>query len=115
MLDAALQAVSRVRRDDPSTSYGAASRAGTLASVHQEAIMACLRMQTAPIGATAIGSLTGLTQVQVCRRLPELLEDGRVRICEGVAPTASGRSERLWRIAMQPSADSGAYLGSAAL
>lgn len=115
MLDAALQAVSWVRRDDPSTSYGAASRAGALASAHQEAILVCLSMQTEPIGATAIGSLTGLTQVQVCRRLPELLEDGRVRVCVGVAKTASGRAERLWALPPQPSRDSGAYLGACAL
>lgn len=115
MLSHLLEAVPRVRKDDPSTSYGAASRAGSLARAHQEAILACLSMQTEPIGATSISSLVGLTQVQVCRRLPELLRDGLIKVCVGEAKTASGRTERLWRIALHQSSDSGAYLGSAAV
>lgn len=61
----------RARRKDPTTSHVAAHKARTVAPNHRNLIMAKL---TEPMNAYDIARATGLTQVQVCRRMPELDE-----------------------------------------
>lgn len=84
------------RKRDPATSHAAAASAGALRAVHQDSILAALD-RYGPAGKDRIARLTGLTGVQVCRRLPELV------IAELVEPTGrtvesdSGRSEREFR------------------
>lgn len=114
MLDAAIQSVPRVRRDDPSTSFAAAEAAVSLANVHQGRILGVLAHEAKPVGATRIAELTGLTQVQVCRRLPELLEQGVIRV-RGEGRTASGRPERCWELVRNGDPASGVALGAVAL
>lgn len=59
----------RARRNDPGTSHAAASKARSVAPNHRNLIMAKL---TEPMNAYDIARATGLTQVQVCHRMPEL-------------------------------------------
>lgn len=99
MLDAQLQATLRFRRDDPSTSMVAAEQAGPLAAEHKELILGLLMSFRRPMGGTEIGARLGLTQVQVCRRLPELKRAGLIRVAEGEGRTPAGRPERLWEVA----------------
>ncbi len=61
----------RARRNDPSTSKAAAGKAGSGAAAHRAIILAALEL---PGNIYEIGARCGLTQVQVARRLPELLE-----------------------------------------
>lgn len=114
MLDAQLEGTRLARRDDPWTSLEAARRANGLAANHRQAILDAISTQSDPVGATRIAELTGLTQVQVCRRLPELLALRLVRT-QGESKTASGRAERCWSVPLRPDVGSGAYLGAVAL
>lgn len=114
MLDDQLEATRLARRDDPWTSLEAARRANGLAANHRQMILEAISLQPSPVGATRIAELTGLTQVQVCRRLPELLSMGQIRI-RGEAKTAAGRAERCWSVAPQPDPASGVLLGAVAL
>ena len=99
MLDAALQAVPRVRRTDPGTSHEAAVMAGDLARCHQERIRALLvfnkQQGGEPLGAEQIGYVLGIEPYAVRKRLPELMRDGWV-IPVGERKTSTGRTERTW-------------------
>lgn len=114
MLDAQLDAVPRARRDDPWTSLEAAAQASSVARDQRQRILEILAQQPEPIGATRIAELIGLTQVQVCRRLPELLAAGSIRV-RGEARTAAGRAERRWELVRRPDPASGVLLGAVAL
>lgn len=87
------------RRDDPWTSYEAARSAASLSSEHRARVLETIKLAARPIGATEIAELCGLTQVQVCRRLPELLREQLIRVAPGMGETPSGRHERLWEAA----------------
>lgn len=67
----------RARRSDPSTSHRAAEAAVRFADTHGARIVAALREhgRMSPVG---IGGMTGLTVVQVDRRLVELERAGRI-------------------------------------
>lgn len=86
------------RRDDPWTSHQAARSAALCASEHRQRVLDTVKTADRPLGGTEIAALCGLTQVQVCRRLPELLREGLLRIAPGLGETASGRHERLWEV-----------------
>jgi hypothetical protein len=60
----------RARRRDPSTSHKAADRAKTFAPSHSQRILEALTQ--GDLTANEISIATGLTVVQVCRRLPEI-------------------------------------------
>lgn len=62
----------RARRRDPVTSHKAAERAKTFAPSHAQRIVAVLR--NGDFTAAEIADESGLTVVQVCRRLPEISE-----------------------------------------
>lgn len=87
------------RAADPWTSLSAARAAAQCASEHRAKILETIKLADRPVGGTEIAMLCGLTQVQVCRRLPELLREQRIRIAPGIGETASGRHERLWEAA----------------
>lgn len=99
MLDAALQAVPRVRRTDPGTSHEAAEMAGELAKTHQERIRALLvrnhEAQMPPLGAEQIGYILHMEPYAVRKRLAELNRDG-LAIPVGERKTKTGRTERTW-------------------
>lgn len=96
MLDAQLDATKRFRRTDPGTSMVAAEMAGGLAAEHKDLILGLLAVAKRSMGATEIANMLGLTQVQVCRRLPELQRAGLIRVADGQGRTPTGRPERLW-------------------
>jgi hypothetical protein len=62
----------RARRRDPQTSHKAADRAKVFAPTHAQRIVAVLRH--GDFTAAEIADESGLTVVQVCRRLPEISE-----------------------------------------
>lgn len=89
----------RARATDPITSHMAAERAGQFAGPHKERILWALA-GALDDGMTAaeIAAASGLTVVQVARRMPELLSDQEVYVVE----TEDGRDlvrngYRVWR------------------
>ena len=68
----------RARRSDPSTSHRAAAMSVRFADSHGNRIVEALREhgRMSPVG---IGGMTGLTVVQVDRRVIELERAGRIR------------------------------------
>ncbi len=60
----------RARKGDPETSKAAAVKSTEFSATHAGRVMTCL--YSGPKGADAISRETGLTVVQVCRRLPDL-------------------------------------------
>jgi len=89
----------QARQSDPATSHAAAHMAHGLATDHRHIVLAAIREAARPIAATELVPLTGLTKVQICRRLPELQDLGFIRVAQGTHKTAAGRPERLWRLA----------------
>ena len=65
------------RQSDPATSHQAAKLAKAWAPSHRERILGVLWR---PMTAAKIATLTGLTVVQVDRRLPELEAAGEARV-----------------------------------
>lgn len=72
-------AMPRARRCDPSTSHAAAAMSVRFADTHGNRIVAALKEhgRMSPVG---IGGMTGLTLVQVDRRVIELERAGRIRL-----------------------------------
>jgi hypothetical protein len=70
--------VPRVRRRDPATSHKAAAMSVRFADSHGNRIVEALKEhgRMSPVG---IGGMTGLTVVQVDRRVIELERAGRIR------------------------------------
>jgi hypothetical protein len=68
----------RARRSDPSTSHAAAAMSVRFADSHGSRIVEALKEhgRMSPVG---IGGMTGLTVVQVDRRVVELERAGRIR------------------------------------
>lgn len=81
------------RNTDPATSHTAARSAKALAAHHHTLIIGALQR---PSTATELAARTGLTQVQVCRRLPELEELKLARPTGNTRLTESGRPSREW-------------------
>lgn len=87
----------RARRSDPLTSHKAAAKADRFASSHAGRILAVFetwRSQHMP--AYAIAEFSGLTVVQVCRRLPEMTELEVVKDAAG--NEVEMRGFRLWKL-----------------
>lgn len=83
------------RSSDPITSHAAATQAATLANAHCALILDCLRTQ-GPAGKDAIARRTGLTGVQVCRRLPDLARINAIRETGAQVRSDTGRAEWEW-------------------
>lgn len=62
----------KARRSDPSTSHAAAKAAKRFQASHAGRILEALRVH--PMTAQEISDHTGLSVVQICRRLPEIAE-----------------------------------------
>lgn len=65
--------VPRARRSDPETSHAAARRARIVQHAHAAAILRVLEVAPLPLNAYAIAEQAGITQVQVARRMHELI------------------------------------------
>jgi len=88
-------AAPRARRTDPTTSHDAAARAARFAGGHWAKILAALR-QHGPMTAEQMFTFTGLTVVQVDRRMPELASGGMARVqhIDGIEQRRAGF--RVW-------------------
>lgn len=86
----------RARLLDPQTSQQAAAQAAVFAGSHCERIQAAL--EDSPMSAKEISRATGLTVVQVDRRLPELERQGKTKVVkvDGIDLTRNGY--RVWRL-----------------
>lgn len=65
------------RASDPATSHAAAVKAQTFLGTHEDRIVAAL---TSPANCYDLARRTGLSHVQVDRRMKALLTSGRVRL-----------------------------------
>ena len=86
----------RARSHDPQTSQQAAVQAALFSGSHCDRIQAAL--EDAPLSAKEISRATGLTVVQVDRRLPELERQGKTQVVkvDGIDLTRNGY--RVWRL-----------------
>ena len=88
--------VRRARRSDPSTSKAAAKNAERFASTHAGRILEELRK--GPRTARGLSEMTGLTVVQIDRRLPEMKDAGLVEtIDDGHGDDLRFFGYRIWR------------------
>lgn len=80
------------RKTDPATSHKAAAGAARFAGGHRARVLADIKANP---GSTAseIGDRIGLTNVQVCRRLPELVSSGEIRKGDDRASRLTGSDE----------------------
>ena len=85
----------RSRRTDPITSHLAAQSARPLQMTHLEQILAALQQHGAGTIDT-IADWTGLSAVQVARRLPELQQQGLAKPTGKFGLSVCGRLEREW-------------------
>lgn len=86
------------RNNDPWTSHEAAARRHDFAGGHCEIILECLQ-RFGPLNKDQIAMHTGLSSVQVDRRLPDLKKRGQAYPTGEVRPSHSGRAERVWSAA----------------
>ena len=70
----------RFRTNDPSTSKAAAASAAAFAPTHSERI--CAALENGTMTAAEISRATGLTVVQIDRRLPELQKAQKVQVVQ---------------------------------
>lgn len=92
------EAVRRVRRTDPGTSFEAAVMADGLARSQQYAVLTALIEAKRPLGAEEIADAAGMEAYTARKRLPELKTQGLVDLAPGERATRSGRTERLWQL-----------------
>lgn len=85
----------RARAADPLSSIQAADNAALFAGAHKERISAALDMLGSGT-AHEIAKATGLTVVQVDRRLPELKRDGVARVLEACGQDVMRGGFRVW-------------------
>jgi CRP-like cAMP-binding protein len=85
----------RARASDAPTSHQAAENARAFARDHYALILGVLWR---PMTIYRIATLTGLTHVQVARRMPELQQRGEARPTGETAPGESGAQCRLWEL-----------------
>ena len=87
----------RARATDPMSSIQAADNAALFAGAHKERILAALDMLVTGT-AHEIASATGLSVVQVDRRLPEMKRDGVARVLEVAGQDVIRGGFRVWAL-----------------
>lgn len=85
----------RARKTDPSTSHTAAKNAERFASSHKGRIMEALK--EGPRTAAGLAAITGLSIVQVDRRLPELRTAGMAEVMTADGADVVVNGYRVWR------------------
>lgn len=83
-----------VRASDPITSVNAAERAAGFSGAHCDRILTALTQS--PATAHELQALTGLTVVQVDRRLPELQRAGKARVAQANGQDVVRGGYRVW-------------------
>ena len=84
------------RKTDPATSKEAAERVREFFAGHAQKVLDCLKAH-GPQTPEQIGARIGLDPYAIRKRLPELERAGFAQPTGETAPTASGRSQRVWR------------------
>lgn len=93
-----LQIEFRARNTDPATSHMAAATVHYFAGGHHLRILGALQ-QYGPMSAHEIATKTGLSMVQVDRRVVELGRSGQAHVVPNVTrPSQSGRACRVWAV-----------------
>jgi hypothetical protein len=87
----------RARNTDPVTSFMAADAAETLAHVHADIIVDCLRKHGA-LGKDGIANHTGLNPIQVARRVKEIEKAGLIELTGNKVRSNTGRMEQEWKV-----------------
>lgn len=90
-----MQPETHARTTDPWTSHAAAAARHTFATGHAAKVLACLQL-FGPQTKDEIAGKTGLTSVQVDRRLPDLKTKGLAHPTGETRQSLSGRPERVW-------------------
>lgn len=86
----------RARSHDPQTSQRAAAQAALFSGSHCERIIAAL--EDCEFSAKEISRITGLTVVQVDRRLPELERMGKTQVVKVDGMDLTRNGYRVWRL-----------------
>lgn len=86
----------RARLLDPETSHMAGQAAAAFAGSHSQRIQMALAEE--PMSAQEISRVTGLTVVQIDRRLPEMERGGFVEVVKVDGMTLSRDGYRVWRL-----------------
>ena len=86
-----------VRAHDPLTSIEAAERVAEFSGYHCDRIHAALKA-AAQATAQELMALTGLTVVQIDRRLPELARAGRARVVQRSGEDLVRDGFRVWEV-----------------
>lgn len=101
---------SHARADDPATSHTAAEMAVQFVGKHCDRIWSALLVH-GPMTKDEIAERTGLSPVQVDRRLPDLRAQRKAEPNGQVRQSKSGRPERVW-VAITTTKDGAAGEGS---
>lgn len=88
-------AITHARSTDPATSHEAAAAAERFAKSHCGLIYQCL-LERGPASKDEIAERTGLTGVQVDRRLNDLLKRELALPTSLLGTSKTGRRERIW-------------------
>ena len=86
-----------VRAHDPLSSVLAAERAPSFSGVHCDRILSALKR--GPATAHELQKLTGLTVVQIDRRLPELFRNAKARVVQVDDADLMRGGARVWEAA----------------
>jgi len=88
-------ATTLARNADPAQSHEAAARAAAFAPTHRDRILAALR-QYGPLTAHELERHTGLSYVQIDRRMHELVKNHDARRAPLTRPTPTGGRAQVW-------------------
>lgn len=102
MMAASMHSAPRARRRDPQTSHTAAGQAPLFQESHAMRVLSTFRMVDGARRtrtAAQIADDTGLTVVQVDRRLPELKAGGWVRVQQHDGRDVTVNGYRVWELA----------------
>lgn len=91
LFDLTGQSPQRYRTSDPETSRMAATETEPFVGGHQEDILKQLRASKVPLAAEQIGDALGLSHVQVCRRISELIDAGLIEPADKLHKNRSRR------------------------
>ncbi len=86
--------IRRARKNDPATSKAAARNADRFSESHAGRILAALN--EGPRSAHGISAMTGLSVVQVDRRLPELARAGKAQVLKAGGADVVVGGYRVW-------------------
>ena len=96
IMDCVQAVLGRSRKSDPISSKLSAAQAQLFAESHADKILAALN-EFGWMTASEIGFLAGLTNTQVCRRLPEMQREKLVARTGASRKGDNGKVEMVWK------------------